>query len=563
MQNTSIGLHPFTECDKMRSDNIKRGVDRAPHRALLKASGLTDKELEKPLIAVVNSWNEIVPGHIHLKSLGEMVKKGISSAGGTPIEFNTIGICDGIAMGHKGMKMSLPSRDLIADSVELMVQAHQFDGMVLISSCDKIVPGHLIAAARLNIPSIVVTGGPMLPGLFKGEPVDVISVFEAVGAYQNNKMSLDEFKELEDSACPGPGSCAGCFTANTMACLTETLGMSLPGCGTAHAVQAKKLRISYESGLRIVSLVKENLKPSDILTREAFENAIRVDMAIGGSTNTTLHLPAIARELNIKIEIDEFDRLSRTTPHLVNLRPGGPYTMWDMEKAGGVPALLKQLKKLLHLNTVNVTGRRLGELIDGFKTVDEKIIRPIEKPYHKEGGIAILKGSLSPNGAVVKQTAVRPEKMVHEGPARVFDSEEEATEAINTARIKPGDVVVIRYEGVIGGPGMREMLAPTANLMGRGLDKDVSLITDGRFSGGTRGLCIGHVSPEAALGGPISLVENGDLIKIDIPNRRLDLQVDEKKLAERRKRWVKPEMKVEGYLKKYAEQYLLQFQSSL
>ncbi len=539
----------------MRSDNIKKGVEKSPHRALLKATGLTDSEIAKPLIAVVNSWNEIVPGHVHLKTIGEKVKEGVRSAGGTPIEFNTIGICDGIAMGHIGMKMSLPSRDLIADSVELMVQAHQFDGMVLISSCDKIVPGHLIAAARLNIPSIVVTGGPMMPGFFKGNPVDVISVFEAVGAYQNNLISLDELKELEDSACPGPGSCAGCFTANTMACLTETLGLSLPGCGTAHAIQAKKLRIAYESGVRAVNLVRENLKPSDILTREAFENAIRVDMAIGGSTNTTIHLPAIAEELNIKIEIDEFDYFGRTTPHLVNLRPGGPYTMWDMEKAGGVPALLKQLKSLLNLNTIGVTGKKLKDIIDDFKIIDENIIRPLRNPYHREGGIAVLKGSLAPQGAVVKQTAVSSESMVHIGPAKVFNSEEEATEAICGGEIKPKDVVVIRYEGVIGGPGMREMLSPTANLMGRGMDKEVSLITDGRFSGGTRGLCIGHVSPEAALGGPISLVENGDLIKIDIPNRRLDLLVEEGELMNRKSKWVKPKIQVKGYLKKYAEQY--------
>ncbi|WEU41086.1 MAG: dihydroxy-acid dehydratase [Candidatus Odinarchaeum yellowstonii] len=546
----------------MRSDNIKKGVEKSPHRALLKATGLTDSEIERPLIAVVNSWNEIVPGHVHLRTIGEKVKEGVRSAGGTPIEFNTIGICDGIAMGHEGMKMSLPSRDLIADSVELMIQAHQFDGMVLISSCDKIVPGHLIAAARLNIPSIIITGGPMMPGFFKGKPVDVISVFEAVGAYQKNLISLDELKELENTACPGPGSCAGCFTANTMACLTETLGMSLPGCGTAHAIQAKKLRIAYDSGVRVVDLVKEDLKPSDIMTREAFENAIRVDMAIGGSTNTTIHLPAIAEELNIKIEIDEFDYFGRTTPHLVNLRPGGPYTMWDMEKAGGVPALLKQLKSLLHLNTIGVTGKKLKEIIDSFKIIDENIIRPLQNPYHREGGIAILKGSLAPQGAVVKQTAVNPENMVHVGPAKVYNSEEEATEAICSNEIKPKDVVVIRYEGVIGGPGMREMLSPTANLVGRGMDKEVSLITDGRFSGGTRGLCIGHVSPEAALGGPISLVENGDLIKIDIPNRRLDLLVEEEEIIKRKRRWVKPEIKVRGYLKKYAEQYYKKFTNS-
>ncbi|MHA1755008.1 MAG: dihydroxy-acid dehydratase [Candidatus Odinarchaeia archaeon] len=539
----------------MRSENVKKGVERAPHRALLKATGLVDEDLEKPLIAVVNSWNEIVPGHIHLRRLSEAAKNGIRSAGGTPIEFDTIGICDGIAMGHIGMKMSLPSRDLIADSIELMVQAHQFDGMVLISSCDKIVPGHLMAAARLDIPSIVITGGPMMPGIYKGENVDVISVFEAVGAYHKGNITLEELKELENSACPGPGSCAGCFTANTMACLTETLGLSLPGCGTAHAVQAKKIRIAEQSGIRIVDLIKKDITPRKILVKEAFENAIRVDLAIGGSTNTTLHLPAIAAEAGVKIELDDFDRLGRETPHLVDLRPGGPYFMWDMEKAGGVPALLKQLEPLLHLDVLNVSGVTLRELIKEYKVINPDIIRPLNNPYHKEGGIAVLKGSLAPEGAVVKQTAVNRESLVHKGPARVFNSEEEATEAINNERIKPNDIVIIRYEGIVGGPGMREMLSPTACLVGQGLDKEVSLITDGRFSGGTRGLCIGHVSPEAALGGPIALVEDGDEILIDIPNRKLDLLLSPEKLAERKRRWVKPKHELKGYLAKFAKYY--------
>jgi dihydroxy-acid dehydratase len=539
----------------MRSDNIKKGYQKAPHRALLKATGLKDQDLDKPFIAVVNSWNEIVPGQIHLRKISEYIKQGIRSEGGTPIEFDTIGICDGITMGHLGMKMSLPSRDLIADSIELMIQAHQFDGMVMVGSCDKIVPGHLMAVGRLDIPSIVVTGGPMKPGNFRGKPVDVISVFEAVGAYQSGKINLDELKELENSACPGPGSCAGCFTANTMACLTEALGLSLPGCGTSHAVQQEKLEIAQESGERIVDMIKKNLTPSKILTKESFENAIRVDLAIGGSTNTTLHLPAIAKEVGINIDLEYFDLLGRKTPHLINLRPSGPYTMWDMEKAGGVPALLKQLKPLLNLDTINVTGKTLSELIDGFKILDNKVIRPLNNPYHEQGGIAVLKGNLAPNGAVVKQTAINRSSLVHKGPARVFESEEQATNAINKRLIKPNEIIIIRYEGIVGGPGMREMLSPTACLVGMELDKEVSLITDGRFSGGTRGLAIGHISPEAALGGNIALIKDGDEILIDIPQRKLELLVNEKELGRRRKVWKKPEIKAKGYLRKFAEYY--------
>ncbi|MHA1410686.1 MAG: dihydroxy-acid dehydratase, partial [Candidatus Odinarchaeia archaeon] len=398
---------------------------------------------------------------------------------------------------------------------------------------------------------------PMMPGKFRGKDVDVITVFEAVGEYKKGKITQEELKQLEDVACPGPGSCAGCFTANTMACITETLGLSLPGCGTAHAVQPKKMEIARESGEQILKLIEKNLTPSKILTKEAFENAIKVDLAIGGSTNTTLHLPAIAEEVGITIELDDFDRLGRKTPHLVNLRPGGPYTMWDMEKAGGVPALLKQMKSLLNLNTINVTGKTLGELIDNFKVIDEEIIRPLSNPYHKEGGVAVLKGTLAPQGAVLKQTAVNRDSLIHRGKARVFDSEEEATEAITGNKIRPNDIIVIRYEGIVGGPGMREMLSPTACLVGMGLDKEVSLITDGRFSGGTRGLAIGHTAPEAALGGPIALVETGDEILIDIPNRRLDLLVDKEVLENRRKKWKKPKLKVKGYLEKFAKFYAM------
>jgi len=522
----------------------------------MKAVGLTDKEIDRPLIAVVNSWNEIVPGHIHLRSIADAVKAGIRMKGGTPIEFHTIGICDGIAMGHVGMRFSLPSRDLIADSIELMVQAHQFDGMVLISSCDKIVPGHLMAAARLNIPSIVVTGGPMLPGFLDGHDVDVIDVFEAVGEYEKGKITLEKLKLLENSACPGAGSCAGCFTANTMACITEALGLSLPGCASAHAVHAKKIRIAKESGMQIMELVERNITPSKILTMKAFENAIRVNVAIGGSTNTVLHVPAIARELDLEIKIDLFDEISRETPHLCDMRPGGPYTMWDLEKAGGIPGVLKQLEPLLNLDVMTVSGKLLRDLIKSYKVLDEEIIRPLNSPVHKEGAIAILKGNLAPNGCVIKQSAVNKDKLFHRGPAKVYNSEAEAINALKNNEVVAGDVVIIRYEGPKGGPGMPEMLAPTAMLVGMGLDKDVSLITDGRFSGGTRGLCIGHVSPEAADGGVIAVVENGDIITIDIPNRKIEVELSEDEIKKRLAKWKPPAPKFKkGYLKKFSQMY--------
>ncbi len=541
----------------LRSDSLKKGVERAPHRSLLKALGNTDEEIERPFVGVVNSWNEFVPGHIHLDKIAEAVKAGIRLAGGTPFEFNTIGICDGLAMGHEGMKYSLPSREVIADSIELMIQAHRMDAMVLIPTCDKIVPGHLMALARIDIPSIVVTGGPMCYGYVGDEGADLISVFEGIGKFREGKLSEEELQELENFACCGAGSCAGLFTANTMACMTEALGMSLPGCATTHAVDAKKMRIAKRSGMKIMDILGRNILPSQILTQEAFENAIRIDMAIGGSTNTLLHLPAIANELGIKLELGIFDRLSRETPHLVNLRPGGKHFMLDFDRAGGVPAVMNRIKDLLNLDVITVTGKSLKENLEDFKIINpsknREVIKTINDPYHREGGIAVLFGSLAPMGAVVKQSAVNEKMLVHKGPARVFNSEEEAKNAISNKEIKEGDVVVIRYEGPKGGPGMREMLEVTSTIVGMGLSDSVALITDGRFSGGTRGPCIGHVSPEAAEGGPISLVENGDIIEIDIPNRRLNLLVGEDILENRRRKEFKPKIK-KGYLRRYSRE---------
>jgi len=537
---------------KLRSETVMKGLDRAPNRALLHAVGLSGDDFEKPLVAVVNSWNEIVPGHIHLRQISEAVKSGIRAAGSVPLEFNTIGICDGIAMGHVGMKYSLPSRELIADSIELMVEAHRFDAMVLIPTCDKIVPGHLMAAARLDIPSIVVTGGPMLPGDYRGQPADVITVFEAMGWYRAGKIDEKELAYIESVACPGPGSCAGLFTANTMACLTEALGISLPGCASTHAVDSAKVKIARESGKRIVGMIKEGLIPSQIMSKEAFENAIMVDMAIGGSTNTVLHLPAIALELDIKLPLELFDEISRKTPHICDLRPGGPYMMLDFHKAGGMPAILKRLEKMLHLDVLSCTGKTLKELVKNYEVEDEDIIRPVENPVHKEGGIAVLKGNLAPEGAVVKQIAIAPEIMEHEGPAKVYNSEEEAVKAIKNNEIERGDVAVIRYEGPKGGPGMREMLAPTALITGMGLSDSVALITDGRFSGGTRGPCIGHIMPEAAEKGPIAAIENGDIIKIDIPKRKLEIKLAETEIKERLTKIKTPQRKLRknSYLKK-------------
>ncbi len=540
----------------MRSDAVKKGVERTPHRGLLKAMGITDEEIERPFIAVVNSWNEYIPGHVHLQTLADAVKAGIRMAGGTPFEFNTIGICDGITMGHSGMKYSLPSREVIADSIELMVQAHRMDAMVLVPTCDKIVPGHLMAAARLDIPSIVVTGGPMCPGTVEDKQVDLISLFEGVGELKKGRITEDQLKELEGLACAGAGSCAGLFTANTMACMTEALGMSLPECGTTHAVDAKKMRIAKRSGMKIMELLEKNISPKSIMTKKAFENAISVDMAIGGSTNTTLHLPAIANELGITIELSLFDEIGRKTPHLTNLRPGGGHFMVDFDQAGGVPAVMDRLKDQLNLDCLTVAGGSLKEDLKKIRIVNPKknkeVIRTVDYPYHAEGGIAILYGSLAPLGAVVKQTAIHPDMLVHKGPAKVFDSEEEAKAAISANKIKPGDVIVIRFEGPKGGPGMREMLEVTSLIAGMGLIDSVALVTDGRFSGGTRGPCIGHVSPEAAGGGPIAQVRDSDTIEIDIPNRKLDIAISDSELNKREKATAAPYTKT-GHLSKYLE----------
>lgn len=536
----------------MRSDEVKCGVERAAHRSLLKALGLTDKDLSKPFIGVVNSYTNIVPGHIHLRSIGEAVKEGIIAAGGTPFEFNTIAVCDGIAMGHEGMRYSLPSRELIADSVEVMMQAHRLDGMVLISNCDKITPGMLIAAARLDVPAICVTGGPMASGRINGKKVGVNNVFEAVGQAFSGKIDNEQLAALESAACPGCGSCNGLFTANTMACMTEALGMSLPYCATALATSALKLRIAKETGEKIVELVQKNVKPSSILTRAAFENAVVVDTALGGSTNTVLHLSAIARESGVSLPIDLFDETSRRVPHLSSMVPSGPHDMEELGNAGGLPALMKELHSFLHLDALTVTGKSVAENIKPAQVTDAEVIRPLANPVHKEGGIAILKGNLAPKGAVVKAVAVSPKMLKHRGPAKVYDSEKEAEEAMKRHEVKAGDVVVIRYEGPKGGPGMPEMLLPTATISGMGLSESVALITDGRFSGATRGPCIGHVSPEAFEGGPIAVIENGDIISIDIPNRILNVELSGEELQKRLKAWKpKPKKITRGYLSRY------------
>jgi dihydroxy-acid dehydratase len=540
----------------LRSDEVTKGLERAPHRSLLKAMGIIDNEMDRPFIGIVNSWSELIPGHIHLDKLAESVKAGIRLAGGVPFEFSTIGICDGIAMGHEGMKYSLPSRELIRDTIELMVQAHRFDGIVMIPTCDKIVPGHLMAAGRLDIPTAVVTGGPMLPGFVDDEQRDLISVFEGVGERQNNEITDEKLKALEDCSCSGAGSCAGLFTANTMACVTEALGMSLPGCGTTHAVDAKKFRMAKETGMKIMELVDKDITARQIVTPEAIDNAVRVDMAIGGSTNTALHLPAIAHEFGVDLPLDRFDEMSRTTPHLTNLRPGGNHFLLDLERAGGVPAVMQRLVDMLSLDALTVTGDTMAKNLEGFTPVNPRtnarVIKTLDDPVHPEGGIAILKGNLTPEGSVIKQTAVHPDMMVHSGPARVFDSEEESMHAIMDRQIKAGDVVVIRYEGPKGGPGMREMLSPTSAIAGMGLIDSVALITDGRFSGGTRGPCIGHVTPEAAQGGPIALVEEGDTIEIDIPNRLLNIKVPGNVMEERKARWKNPVTETKkSYLARY------------
>jgi len=538
----------------MRSDLAKRGSERAPHRSLFYATGLTPEELDRPLVGVVNSHNDIVPGHVHLDKVGQAVKAGIRMAGGTPLEFQVIGVCDGIAMGHLGMHYSLPSRELIADSIEIMVTAHRFDGMVLIPNCDKIVPGMLMAAARLNLPAIVVSGGPMMAGRYRGEDTDLNTVFEGVGKYKAGQLTEERLRELEMSACPGCGSCSGLFTANSMNCLTEALGMGLPGNGTIPAVTAARLRLAKYAGMQVVRLVHENILPADVMTDTAFENAITVDMAIGGSTNTVLHLPAIAHEAGARLPLERFDAASRRTPYLVKLSPSGPHHMQDLDEAGGIPAVMVELlrQKLLQGDAQTVTGRTVAQNLERARRLTD-VIRPIDDPHRADGGIAILRGNLAPDGAVVKAAAVRPEMMHHTGPARVFEGEEAALDAIFGGRIQAGDVVVIRYEGPQGGPGMREMLMPTSALAGMGLDDKVALLTDGRFSGATRGASVCHVSPEAAAGGPIGLVQEGDQIELDIPDRRLALHVSEEELTRRRERWTTPAPKVaQGYLARYA-----------
>jgi len=533
---------------------MKKGLERAPHRSLFKALGLTDLEIERPMIGIANSANELIPGHLHLGQIAEAVKAGIRMAGGTPLEFSTIGVCDGIVMGHEGMKYSLSSRELIADSCESMAMAYPFDGIVFIPNCDKIIPGMLMAAARLDIPAIVISGGPMLSGRFQGQRTDLIKVFEYVGKAKVGEMTMDELREAEGCACPGIGSCAGMFTANSMNCLTEALGMGLPGNGTIPAVWAERIRLAKEAGMQIMALVEKGLRPSDILTAEAFENALRVDLAFGGSTNTSLHLPAIAREAGIPLTLETFNAFSDKTPHLCSMSPGGPHDLFQLHQAGGIHALMQELSRggMIRKGAMTVTGKTVGENLEGKKVLDPEIIRPLEKPYHATGGLAVLFGNIAPEGAVVKSSAVDDEMLRHTGPARVFDAEEPAMQAIMDGKINKGDVVVIRYEGPKGGPGMREMLSPTSAIAGIGRDRDVALLTDGRFSGGSRGAAIGHISPEAAEGGPIAVVREGDLIEIDIPAKKLNLLISEEELKERLARWKPAQRELRGYLKRYA-----------
>ena len=541
----------------MLSDHITKGVERAPNRSLLYALGLTKEEIERPLVGVVSSYNEIVPGHMNIDKIAEAVKAGIRAAGGTPIVFPAIAVCDGIAMGHVGMKYSLVTRDLIADSTEAMVMAHQFDGLVMIPNCDKNVPGLLMAAARLNIPTIFCSGGPMLAGhLNDGRRTCLSHMFEAVGAYHAGTLDEGGVEEYEENACPTCGSCSGMYTANSMNCLTEAIGMALSGNGTIPAVYSARLRLAKHTGMKIMELIEKNIRPRDIMTAAAFHNAETVDMALGCSTNTMLHLPAIAHEAGVALDLDMANAISAKTPNLCHLAPAGDTFMEDLDRAGGVYAVMKELTKkgLLDTSLITATGKTVGENLQNAVNRDESIIRPVENPYSVSGGIAVLKGNLAPDGAVVKQSAVAPEMMVHEGPARVFDSEDDAIAAIYAKKINPGDVVVIRYEGPKGGPGMREMLNPTSAICGMGLGESVALITDGRFSGATRGASIGHVSPEAAAGGPIAFVQEGDRIAIDIPNCSMELKVSDEELARRKAAWVCPEPKIKtGYLARYAK----------
>ncbi len=539
----------------MRSDQMKKGIERAPHRSLFKAMGYTDEEIQRPLIGIANSFNEIIPGHIHLKQIVEAVKAGVRIGGGTPVEFGAIGVCDGIAMNHLGMRYSLASRELIADSVELMAMAHPFDAMVMVSSCDKISPGMMMAMLRLNIPAIIVTGGPMLTGNWRGKRVNLISVFEGIGSVKRGTMTEGELCEVESEACPTCGSCAGMFTANSMNCLSEAIGLSLPGNGTIPATSSKRMRLAKETGMQIMKLLENDIKPRDIATMDAFRNAIAVDMALGCSTNTALHIPAIAKEAGIEFDINLFNEISMKAPHLCSMIPGGNHSLDDLDTAGGIQSVMYQLNKIGLINgeAITVTGRKVSENIQHAVARDADIIRSAATAYHKEGGIAILFGNLAPNGSVVKQSAVAPEMLKHKGPARVYESEDDAYKAILAWDIKKGDVVVIRYEGPKGGPGMPEMLSPTSAIVGMGLGKDVALITDGRFSGGTQGAAIGHISPEAAEGGTIALVQEGDMIEIDIPARKLNLDVSDEELQKRKADWSPKEQKINtGYLGRYA-----------
>ncbi|MBU4414804.1 MAG: dihydroxy-acid dehydratase [Proteobacteria bacterium] len=546
----------------MKSDNVKKGIERAPHRSLFKAMGYTDSEINRPFIGIANSANGIIPGHVHLDKIVEAVKAGVYMTGGTPIEFGTIGVCDGIAMNHTGMKYSLGSRELIADSIEVMAIAHAFDAMIMVTNCDKIVPGMLMAAARLDIPTIVISGGPMLAGerpeKAGSEKIDLITVFEAVGAVLSGKMTEEELSVIEDTACPTCGSCAGMFTANSMNCLTEAIGMGLPGNGTIPAVMAARIRLAKEAGMQIISLLEKNITPKKIMTEKAFKNALTVDMALGCSTNTVLHLTALAKEAGVDIDLNLINEISKVTPHLCSLSPGGKDHLEDLNRAGGISAVIKELSGagLINNECITVTGKTVGENTKDKVILDNNVIRSVNNPYHSEGGLAVMFGNLAPQGCVVKQSAVLDEMLRHEGPARVFDSEEDASKAIMGGKIKKGDVIVIRYEGPMGGPGMREMLTPTSAIAGMKLDAHVALLTDGRFSGGTRGAAIGHISPEAMQGGPIAIIQEGDLISIDIPGKNITLKVSEEEIQNRLSKWSPPEPKItHGYMARYARMF--------
>jgi len=539
----------------MRSDAVKKGVQQAPHRSLFHALGMTKEELERPLVGIVSSYNEIVPGHINLDKIVNAVKQGVAMAGGTPVVFPAIAVCDGIAMGHIGMKYSLVTRDLIADSTEAMALAHQFDALVMVPNCDKNVPGLLMAAARINVPTVFVSGGPMMAGRVNGKKTSLSSMFEAVGAYSAGKLSEEEVTEFENKTCPTCGSCSGMYTANSMNCLTEVLGMGLGGNGTIPAVYSQRIHLAKHAGMKVMEMYERNIRPLDIMTKEAILNALTVDMALGCSTNSMLHLPAIAHEIGFDFDIAFANEISTKTPNLCHLAPAGPTYMEDLNEAGGVYAVMNELTKLdlLYEDAMTVTGKTVGENIKDCVNLNPEVIRPVENPYSKTGGLAVLKGNLAPDGGVVKRSAVVPEMMIHEGPARVFDCEEDACDAILSGKIVAGDVVIIRYEGPKGGPGMREMLNPTSEIAGMGLGSSVALITDGRFSGASRGASIGHVSPEAAVGGPIAFVEEGDIIKINIPENKLEIEVSQEEMQARKRQWVPREPKItSGYLARYA-----------